>query len=125
MVAALSLAQPAEKEEEEEEEEELAFMREGAPPDVVCPLSGRILVTATVAADGYTYEKEAIEAHRDRCKAEGKPFTSPLLGVESGPLTLVLVPNHLVRVRAREWAEKRGKEWAQAKPAAGGTKKMG
>lgn len=112
LTAALSLSTAAEEQQRQEEE---ASMREGAPPDVVCPLSGKIMINATVAADGHTYEQEAIKGFRDRCKAEGKPLTSPVLGPDSGPLCDMLVPNISVRDRAREWAEARRAAWVNSK----------
>ena len=35
---------------------EEAFLREGAPPDNLCPLSGALLTEAVIATDGITYQ---------------------------------------------------------------------
>jgi hypothetical protein len=69
----------------------LARAREEAP-DFVCPLSDRIMQTVALASDGFSYERVAIEAHIERCRAGACRRVWECL--ECG-LTCGIAPNHI------------------------------
>ena len=65
------------------------------PAEFQCPLSERLMVDPVTAADGYTYERKAIEGW----VAEGQE-TSPMTGE---PTALWLTPNHGLKARIEGW----------------------
>jgi hypothetical protein len=71
---------------------------EQVPLDFVCPITHERMQSATVASDGHTYEKVAIEEVLRRTKLS--PLTRE-------PLRDDLVPNHSLRKRMREYDEER------------------
>jgi hypothetical protein len=62
---------------------------EHVPPELVCPINGQVFRDPVVAADGYTYERKAIE--RWCAKHSQSPVTSQTLS------HLNLVPSHMSR----------------------------
>jgi hypothetical protein len=63
--------------------------RDAVPPEFCCAISGKVMRRPVLAADGYTYEREEIEA-----RIRGLLLTSP---VTNEPLAdLKLVPNRVL-----------------------------
>ena len=60
------------------------------PPSFVCPLTGAIMADPVVAADGYTYERRAVEDWLNAGHDESPITLEPLLDGR-------LVPNHALR----------------------------
>ena len=66
----------------------------------LCPLTHQLMADPVVAADGHTYEREAIEQWLQHQQAHGKPLTSPKT---NEPLAHShLIPNHQLRALIRE-----------------------
>lgn len=60
-----------------------------------------------IASDGYSYQRQALEAYIARAKASGMPLLSPTTGQAMGDFW---VENHLLRSQLLTWAEEEGKE---------------
>jgi hypothetical protein len=71
------------------------------PDDYVCPITQDVMIDPVIAADGHTYERDAIARW-----FEGGKQTSPKSGAELE--TTALLPNHLVRRLILEWRESHG-----------------
>jgi hypothetical protein len=59
------------------------------PPDFICPITSCLMSDPVIAADGFTYERTAVErwiAQSSRSPMTGAPLT-----------TTTLVPNHALR----------------------------
>ena len=57
-------AQPQQKPGQDEEEfNEEAFLLEGAPDTIVCPISHVLMMEACVAGDGFSFNRPALQAH--------------------------------------------------------------
>ncbi|EOA38286.1 hypothetical protein CARUB_v10009781mg [Capsella rubella] len=71
------------------------------PHDYKCPITLEIMEDPHVAADGFTYEKEAF---REYLRTQAGKKKSPKTGeqLENDRLT----PNHTLRIIIREWLEK-------------------
>jgi len=65
---------------EYEEEEEPFDKEDGAPENLICPLSLCLFEDVVMAMDGISYSRQSIQAHIDFCKEKGKPLTSPMTG---------------------------------------------
>jgi len=63
-----------------------------------CPLSGEVMKDPVVASDGYSYEREALEAYMTRCAKNRVPISSPM--VPGGLDRTVLYPNIALRTMA-------------------------
>ena len=73
----------------------------GVPENLCCPISMEIMEQPVLAADGFTYDRHAIEAWLARGKT-----TSPTTGA---PLAhTMLTPNHLVKSMIAEYQESKG-----------------
>ena len=71
------------------------------PENLCCPISMEIMEQPVLAADGFTYDRHAIEAWLARGKT-----TSPTTGA---PLAhTMLTPNHLVKSMIAEYQESKG-----------------
>ncbi|GAB2245024.1 hypothetical protein Droror1_Dr00000517 [Drosera rotundifolia] len=71
-----------------------------APSCFLCPVLQEVMIDPHVAADGYTYEAEAMKGWLDRGKT-----TSPMTNL---PLdNLFLIPNRTLRSAIQEWKEHR------------------
>ena len=46
-------------------------MLEGAPDDLVCPISFTLMTDPVVAMDGNIYQRSAIEEHIEYCREKG------------------------------------------------------
>ena len=69
-----------------------------APSAFICPLSGRLMINPVVAADGWSYERDACEGlfaieHEARSPMTGAAFAHTSLS-----------PNHALRMRILEWS---------------------
>ncbi|KAG2498309.1 hypothetical protein HYH03_003570 [Edaphochlamys debaryana] len=98
----------------QEEEDEAAHM----PPGFVCPITQDLMAEPCVAADGFSYERIAIQEWISRFTAAGRPARSPLTNL---PLEHpVVVPNEVLRQQIRQWQEGRQLQgdW-QSKPLVG------
>ncbi|GJP41441.1 hypothetical protein CLOM_g1119 [Closterium sp. NIES-68] len=69
-----------------------------APSSLFCPITQEMMVTPVLAADGHTYEKEAIESWLER--SDRSPMTNEQLPSKD------LVPNHAVRAMISDWRER-------------------
>ena len=73
----------------------------GVPENLCCPISMETMEQPVLAADGFTYDRHAIEAWLARGKT-----TSPTTGA---PLAhTMLTPNHLVKSMIAEYQESKG-----------------
>lgn len=79
---------------------ERAVPLQSSPPagreEYCCPLTLQLFEDPVVAADGHTYDREAIEQWFDRCHAKGQPYTSPLTNARLD--TRTVYPNHTLRM---------------------------
>lgn len=66
------------------------------PLEFLCPISGSIMRDPVVAADGYTYEREAFEQHL--CGSLRSPVTSELMSSRE------INPNYALRKKIREFS---------------------
>lgn len=64
-----------------------------------CPLSGEIMKDPVVASDGYSYEREALEAYMTRCVGNHVPISSPMVPGRCLDRT-VLYPNIALKTMA-------------------------
>ena len=72
-----------------------------APENLCCPISMELMTQPVLSADGFTYDRHAIEAWLARGKT-----TSPTTGA---PLAhTMLTPNHLVKSMIAEYQESKG-----------------
>ena len=69
-----------------------------------------------IALDGYSYERQALEAHIAEANASGAPLLSPTTGQAMGDF---FVTNHLLRNQLQAWLEeektKKGNEEKEEK----------
>ena len=70
-----------------------------APASYFCPITLELFVDPVVAADGHTYEREAIE--RWFARAAGAAACSPMAGEPFA--SAALTPNHQLRQAIEEW----------------------
>ena len=70
------------------------------PENLCCPISMEIMEQPVLAADGFTYDRHAIEAWLARGKT-----TSPTTGA---PLAHVLTPSRIVKSMIAEYKESKG-----------------
>ncbi|KAG2498306.1 hypothetical protein HYH03_003567 [Edaphochlamys debaryana] len=85
----------------QEKEDEAAHM----PPGFVCPITQDLMADPCVAADGFSYERIAIQEWISRFTAAGRPARSPLT---NPPLPHPnVVPNNVLRQQIRRWQEDR------------------
>ena len=83
-----------------ETETETAAAPPGAPPEFVCPLTRRLFGNPVLAADGYSYERAALQALVDATADTGRDLVSPTTGK---PMQPIAVPNHLLRNLVQQW----------------------
>ncbi|CAI5466866.1 unnamed protein product [Closterium sp. Yama58-4] len=69
-----------------------------APSSLFCPITQEMMVNPVLAADGHTYEKEAIESWLE--SSDRSPMTNEKLPSKD------LVPNHAVRTMINDWRER-------------------
>jgi len=69
---------------------------------VVCPIGGKIMVDPVMAADGYTYERSAMEDHLEKILRDGDDLVSPVTGKPMAHCRLV--SNESVRAVASQYA---------------------
>jgi len=93
-----------EEEEKEEKEPDEDFWLEGASSTLICPISLKLLTSAVVSKDTYSYQEEALEKWEKRCQSQGLPLTSPMTSAPMEPPTTI---NLTVRVLVREHIEAR------------------
>lgn len=68
----------------------------GVPDEFLCPITRELMREPVIAADGYSYEKEAIESWVNT-KNRSSPMTNlPLL-------TTLLTPNHTLKMAISRW----------------------
>ncbi|XP_005724210.1 WD repeat, SAM and U-box domain-containing protein 1-like isoform X2 [Pundamilia nyererei] len=68
----------------------------GIPDEFLCPITRELMKEPVIAADGYSYEKEAIESWINT-KNRSSPMTNlPLL-------TTLLTPNHTLKMAIGRW----------------------
>ncbi|XP_062237062.1 WD repeat, SAM and U-box domain-containing protein 1 isoform X1 [Platichthys flesus] len=68
----------------------------GVPDEFLCPITRELMKEPVIAADGYSYEKEAIESWINT-KNRSSPMTNlPLL-------TTLLTPNHTLKMAIGRW----------------------
>ncbi|XP_041839495.1 WD repeat, SAM and U-box domain-containing protein 1 isoform X2 [Melanotaenia boesemani] len=68
----------------------------GIPDEFLCPITRELMREPVIAADGYSYEKEAIESWINT-KNRSSPMTNlPLL-------TILLTPNHTLKMAIGRW----------------------
>ena len=86
---------------EEQSPQPEALPREEEPPpaDFICPITTEVMSDPVMAADGYAYERSAIE------RWLATKSTSPMTG-EALQHTHTF-PNHMLRRMIREWRESR------------------
>jgi hypothetical protein len=72
----------------------------GAPEELLCPITSDVMVDPVVAADGYSYERQAIEEWFRRGGGGGQP-RSPTTNVVLSDTRLL--PNHNLRSLCRRW----------------------
>mmetsp|Transcript_13660 Transcript_13660/g.31755 ORF Transcript_13660/g.31755 Transcript_13660/m.31755 type:complete len:97 (+) Transcript_13660:209-499(+) len=75
--------------------------REGIISLVLCPISGKSMADPVMAADGYTYERSAIEGYLKKTKSDGDLF-SPVTGKLMTHRRLA--PNKVVQAVASQYA---------------------
>jgi len=102
---------------------------DGAPDILICPLSLTLMSNAVLTADTHTYERASIEGYIHYCKEKGKSLLSPMTQeplpsffvaaqhMVGEPKQQYFIANQAVRSQAREWVEKRKKEWRVARAA--------
>jgi len=71
------------------------------PENLCCPISMELMTQPVLAADGFTYDRHAIEAWLARGKT-----TSPTTGAKLAHTHLT--PNHLVKSMIAEYQESKG-----------------
>lgn len=107
--------QQAQEEEERGRKEEedkarravvAALMKEhGAEAGFYCLLSdGQLMTDPCIASDGYSYQREALEAYIAQAKASGTPLLSPTTGEAMGDFW---VENHLLRSQLVAWLKQK------------------
>ena len=96
--SALQLARMLE--EEEQSRAEAAVPQLSQPPlEFVCPITLDIMEDPVVLADGFTYERTAIEDWMD------VNTNSPMTGAR---VSKTMIPNTILRVMINEWKERNG-----------------
>ena len=65
-----------------------------------CPLSGAVMKNPVVASDGYSYEREVLEAYMIRCIDNHVPISSPMVPARLD--RTVLYPNIALKTMADE-----------------------
>jgi len=98
--------EPQQKQEEDEFDEE-AFLLEGASDTIVCPISMVLMRDACVAGDGFSFNRPALQAWVERCKAKGQVLRSPKTGE---PMPEITLPNQNIRTHVVEWIEEKHKQ---------------
>ena len=63
--------------------------------DITCSITGNIMKNPVMAADGHTYDNDAILEWFAKCRADGRPITSPLTGAILPNDTLL--PNYALK----------------------------
>lgn len=106
--------QPQQKQEEDEFDEE-AFLLEGAPDTIVCPISMVLMTEACVAGDGFSFNRPALQAWIEQCKATGQVLQSPKTGE---PMPEIILPNQNIRTQVVEWIEEKQKQRRAMLPVA-------
>lgn len=87
-------------EEEEQSRAEAAVPQLSQPPlEFVCPITLDIMEDPVVLADGFTYERTAIEDWMD------VNTNSPMTGAR---VSKTMIPNTILRVMINEWKERNG-----------------
>ena len=81
---------------------DLFYVSAEPPRSLACPLTARLFHDPVVAADGYSYERNAIEAHL--CESALSPTTGRLLTSRR------LHPNLALRERCAQWVEQHSTE---------------
>jgi len=77
-------------------------MFEEPPTQLLCPITQEVMDFPVMAADGHTYERDAIQEYFSRNKSVVRsPVTNQALP------SLELIPNHAIRSMVREWQEVR------------------
>lgn len=79
------------------------------PPELVCCITGALMLEPVTAVDGHTYERVAIEAWFKKFKLSEKP-TSPMTNEKLSSRRLI--PSHNIRSQCRNWLKKEGIEEA-------------
>lgn len=82
--------------------DEEAFLLEGAPDTIVGSISMVLMTEACVAGDGFSFNRPALQAWIERCKATGQVLRSPKTGESMPEITL---PNQNIRTQVVEWIE--------------------
>ena len=83
-----------------------ALMKEhGEEAGFYCLLSdGQLMTDPCIASDGYSYQRQALEAYIARAKASGAPLLSPTTGQAMGDFW---VENHLLRSQLLAWLKQK------------------
>ena len=89
---------------------DLFYVSAEPPRSLACPLTARLFHDPVVAADGYSYERNAIEAHL--CESALSPTTGRLLTSRR------LHPNLALRERCAQWVEQHSTERASERACA-------
>ncbi|XP_078154009.1 U-box domain-containing protein 70-like [Carex rostrata] len=74
------------------------FNEEHVPSHFICPIMQEIMKNPCIAADGFTYEAEAIKAWLNRGR-NTSPMTNLVLSHHD------LIPNHVLRSAIQEWLD--------------------
>ena len=77
------------------------------PQELMCCITGALMVEPVTAVDGHTYERAAIEAWFKRFKLGEKP-TSPMTNEKLSSRRLI--PSHNIRSQCHTWLKKEGIE---------------
>jgi hypothetical protein len=79
------------------------FMKENHE-DYCCPITSELFFDPVVAADGETYEREAIEQHIEYCQQQNKAVTSPLHNEKLENTTVI--PNRRMKSQVSAFLDK-------------------
>ena len=82
-------------------------LEDGAPENLICPLSLCLLEDVVIAMDGISYSRRSIQAYIDYCAEKGKPLTSPMTGEK---MEGMLVPNVMARAMVLNYVQKKKEE---------------
>lgn len=93
---------------------------DGAPENLICPLSLCLLEDVVIAMDGISYSRRSIQAHIDYCVEKGKPLTSPMTGER---MEGMLVPD--VMGRSMEYVQGKKRESGSKRGGHGGGRRGG
>ncbi|KAG2498312.1 hypothetical protein HYH03_003573 [Edaphochlamys debaryana] len=89
----------------QEGEEEEGDAPTNIPAGFVCPITQELMADPCVAADGFSYERIAIQEWTSRFTAAGHPARSPLTNL---PLEHPhVVPNNFLRQQIRQWQDEK------------------